>query len=77
MTHNIGLVERVIRVILGIALLVYFALQYTALALAWNIVLVVVGLVLLFTGIIGYSPIYALFKLESTDFPGIHRITHA
>ena len=77
MTDNIGLVERVIRVILGIALLVYFAVEYTALVLAWNIVLVVVGLVLLFTGIIGYSPIYALFKLESTDFPGIHRITHA
>jgi len=77
MTHNIGLVERVIRAILGIVLLVYFALTYTALALVWNIVLVVAGLILLFTGIIGFSPVYALFKLESSDFPGIHRITHA
>jgi hypothetical protein len=76
MTRNVGTVERVIRAVLGIALLVYFALNYTALILVWNIVLVAVGLILLITGIIGFSPIYALFKLESSDFPGIHRIKH-
>lgn len=74
MTHNIGLVERVIRAILGIGVLVYFALNYAALSLFWNVALVVIGLFLLITGIIGFCLVYALLKLESSDFPRIHHI---
>lgn len=77
MTRNVGTVDRVIRAILGIALLVYFGINYTAMSLLWNIIVVAAALILLITGLIGFCPMYALFRLESSGFPGIHRVTHA
>ncbi len=77
MKRNVGIIDRVIRVILGIVLLAYFATNYTELVLFWNIVLLVVGLGFLLTGIIGYCPIYALLGIESFEFPRIHRVKKA
>lgn len=61
MTMNEGKIDRVMRIVVGVVLIaVGFYLQGT-----WGIVLGVVGLIPLLTGLIGWCPIYALFKIDT------------
>lgn len=58
MTHNEGTIDRVIRVVLGLALLsLIFVGPHTWFGL--------VGLVPLVTGVVGFCPIYRLFGLRT------------
>jgi hypothetical protein len=63
MKTNESSLDRIIRVILGIALLVlYFTGTVTG---GIGIVLIVLGAVALLTGLVGFCPLYALLKLNT------------
>ena len=67
MKKNVGVVDRIIRIILGVVLIglgLYFQGSW---GLAAMIVLVVVGLIVLITGIIGYCGIYSMFKISTLN----------
>lgn len=54
--------DRIVRVVLGIVLL------YVGLGVVtggWSILSMVVGAVLLLTGLLGFCPLYALFKIST------------
>jgi hypothetical protein len=55
--------DRVIRVILGIVLL---ALNVTGVVVgSWGIVFIVVGILALFTGVVGFCPVYWLLRFKT------------
>ena len=62
MKRNIGTIDRALRVLAGIALVVvgFAVLEGTA-----GIVVGVVGLIPLGTGLIGWCPLYSLFNLRT------------
>ncbi|MFN8472736.1 MAG: DUF2892 domain-containing protein [Anaerolineae bacterium] len=55
-------VDRVVRVVLGIALL---ALGLFWVQAPWNYILDLVGVIALVTGAIGFCPIYALLRIHT------------
>ena len=61
-TNESGL-DRIIRVVVGAALLVLYLTQVVAGGL--GIVSVVIGAILLITGIVGFCPLYALLKIQT------------
>jgi hypothetical protein len=64
MKRNESGMDRIIRVVLGVALIVLFALH--ALSGTLGIVSLIVGAILLITGVVGFCPLYALLKLQTT-----------
>ncbi len=58
MSANEGLVDRIVRVVLGIVLLYLWLGHVVTGTLA--LILGIVGVILLITGIIGYCPLYTL-----------------
>jgi hypothetical protein len=63
MKTNESSLDRIIRVIFGIALLaLYFTGTVTG---GIGIVLIVLGAVALLTGLVGFCPLYALLKLNT------------
>lgn len=63
MKANESILDRVIRVIAGIALLVLFFANIISGTL--GIVLAVIGGVLIVTGAVGFCPLYALLKFRT------------
>jgi hypothetical protein len=63
MKRNVGQTDRIIRVIVGIALLALGFFGNISGWLGW--VLMILGAILLVTGIIGFCPIYALLKTST------------
>ena len=60
---NEGPVDRIIRVVVGIALLV---LGFAGIASGiWMWIATILGAILLVTGIVGFCPLYALFKIST------------
>jgi hypothetical protein len=56
-------VDRIVRAILGIVLLaLYFTATVTG---TLGIVLVVIGAILLLTGVVGFCPLYALLRIRT------------
>ncbi len=63
MKANESGVDRLIRVVLGIAML---ALNFAGVVTgSWGIVLLVLGGLSLITGIVGFCPLYALLKIRT------------
>ncbi len=63
MKANESGVDRLIRVVLGIALI---ALNFAGVVTgSWGIVLLVLGGIALITGIVGFCPLYAILKLRT------------
>jgi len=65
MKKNVGTVDRVIRIILGIILIglgIYFQSSWGLVAM---IVLVVLGVIALITGITGYCGLYKIFRIST------------
>lgn len=63
MIKNMGAVDRIIRIILALVVLV---LYLTGVIFGWlAIVLGILGIIWLLTGIIGFCPAYALFKVST------------
>jgi hypothetical protein len=59
---NMGIVDRVARVIAGIALLL---VAFLVAKDAWQIVLYVVGGILVLTSIVGFCPLYRIFRFST------------
>ena len=64
MTKNVGGVDRVLRIMVGIILLLLVSLAFIGPKSPWAW-LGLIGLSPLITGIIGYCPPYALFGISS------------
>jgi uncharacterized membrane protein YuzA (DUF378 family) len=58
MCFNVGKLDRVLRILIGLALIAYGVV--TA-----NMIVAVIGAIPLITGIIGFCPIYPIFKLNT------------
>jgi hypothetical protein len=63
LAQNVGSVDRIIRVVLGIALLVLALTQVLTGALA--VIAIIVGVVFIVTAVFSFCPIYAAFKLST------------
>jgi hypothetical protein len=59
---NESVFDRVIRLVLGLALV---ALIFTVLTGIWQIVAGVVAAILVLTGIVGFCPLYGLFGINT------------
>jgi hypothetical protein len=62
MKRNMGEIDRIVRGIVGI-ILVVFGIIY--LGFWWGILLLIVGLILLITAIVGVCPLYIPFKFST------------
>jgi hypothetical protein len=62
MKRNMGKIDRIVRGIVGI-ILVVFGIIY--LGFWWGILLLIVGLILLITAIVGVCPLYIPFKFST------------
>jgi hypothetical protein len=63
MKTNESSLDRIIRVVVGALLLaLYFLGVVTG---GWGIVMIVLGAILLITGVVGFCPLYALFKIKT------------
>lgn len=60
--QNVSALDRVIRLVIGIAL---GALVFTSLTGVWQIVVAVVAAVFLLTAAVGFCPIYALLYIST------------
>lgn len=63
MKTNQSNLERVLRAILGVVLLVLGWGGFVS--GAWGIVLIVLGFIALITGLVGFCPLYALLKIST------------
>lgn len=63
---NEGKYDRYTRVALGTLLVA------TGISLwnIWGLILVVIGLVPMFSGLVGWCPLYAIFKIDTRDWLG-------
>jgi hypothetical protein len=63
MKANESTVDRVLRVVLGVVLLVLKLAGVVSGALGW--ILLALGVVALVTGVVGFCPLYALLKIRT------------
>jgi predicted PurR-regulated permease PerM len=68
-TQNVGSVDRIVRIVLGVALIV---IGFLALSGTLGIVVGIVGFIPLLTGLIGWCPLYVLFHISTN-----HKASHA
>jgi hypothetical protein len=61
-TLNVGGVDRVVRIVLGLVLIV---LGFFFLAGTLGTIVGIIGFIPVLTGLIGWCPLYALFKLNT------------
>ncbi len=60
---NVGMIDRVIRIILGIILLYLFVVNMVV--APWSYLVALIGLILLVTGIIGSCPLYSMIGMNT------------
>ncbi|MEA5048822.1 MAG: DUF2892 domain-containing protein [Eubacteriales bacterium] len=60
MKKNVGTVDRWVRIVLGVALL--SLIVFLSGGIRW---IGLIGLIPLLTGIVGYCPLYSLFKIST------------
>lgn len=71
MTRNMGTLDRMIRLIIAIAIAFLYALGY--ITATWAVWLFgIIAAVLLVTSVIGFCPLYTLFGI-STNEPTLHQ----
>ena len=61
-TQNVGSIDRVIRIVVGLVLIV---LGFFFLGGTWGIIGAIIGLILLVTGLVGWCPLYWPFKFST------------
>lgn len=65
MPKNVGTIDRAIRTLIAI---IFLSLFQTGLAEgALGATLAIIGIILLFTSVISYCPIYSIFKINTHD----------
>jgi hypothetical protein len=60
---NVGMIDRVIRIILGIILLYSFVVNMVA--APWSYLVALIGLILLVTGVVGTCPLYSMLGMNT------------
>jgi hypothetical protein len=60
---NVGMIDRVIRILLGIILLYIFVANM--IAAPWSYLVALIGLILLVTGIVGTCPLYSMLGMNT------------
>ncbi len=60
--QNVGSIDRIIRIVLGLALI---AIGFFALAGVAGTIAGVIGFIPLLTGLVGWCPLYSLFKFST------------
>lgn len=60
---NVGTIDRVVRIILGIVLITAFALGWVA--APWSYLVALIGLIALVTGAVGTCPLYSLLGMST------------
>ena len=60
---NVGMIDRVIRIIFGIVLLYLFAVNMVA--APWSYLVALIGLILLVTGVVGTCPLYSMIGMNT------------
>lgn len=65
MSINVGGIERVIRILLGLALLSAGLLHYVT--GTWAIVAYIIGAIALLTGLIAYCPAWTFFGINTSE----------
>jgi hypothetical protein len=60
---NVGMIDRVVRIVLGIVLLGVFALNMVA--APWSYLVVIIGLIALATGVFGTCALYSLIGMNT------------
>ncbi|MBX5438795.1 MAG: DUF2892 domain-containing protein [Thermoflavifilum sp.] len=67
MKRNVGLLDRLIRLLLAVVLgMLYVSHAVTG---VWGLVLFIVGILLLFTAFVGFCPIYRLLGMRTCRLP--------
>jgi hypothetical protein len=60
---NVGMIDRVIRIIFGIILLYLFAVKMVA--APWSYLVALIGFILLVTGVGGTCPLYSMLGMNT------------
>ena len=60
---NVGMIDRVVRIILGIVLIAVFALNVVA--TPWSYLIVLIGIIALITGVFGTCALYSLLGMNT------------
>jgi hypothetical protein len=60
---NVGMIDRVVRIIIGIVLIAVFVLNMVA--APWSYLVVLIGLVALITGAVGTCALYSLLGMNT------------
>jgi len=58
MCFNVGLIDRIIRVVIGLGVIGYGVIDE-------NYILAAIGIIPLLTAIVGFCPLYPIFKLNT------------
>lgn len=66
--RNVGTIDRVVRILVGIAFLAGFALNVTVSPLSWLVALA--GIIALVTGAFGTCPAYSLMGISTIEKKG-------
>jgi len=69
MTKNEGSVDRIVRVVLGVVLIVWAYVIGQGQWSTWSWILGIVGLIALVTGIIGWCGLYAVLGINTCKVP--------
>jgi len=62
---NVGMIDRVVRIILGIALIAVFVLNMVA--VPWSYLVVLIGIIALATGVFGTCALYSLMGMNTLE----------
>jgi hypothetical protein len=62
---NVGMIDRVVRIILGIVLITAFVLGWVA--APWSYLVALIGVVALVTGALGTCPLYSILGMSTRE----------
>jgi hypothetical protein len=60
---NVGMIDRVIRIVLGVVLLAAFALNWVA--VPWSYLVALIGIIALVTGAVATCPLYSMLGMNT------------
>lgn len=65
---NVGMIDRIVRIILGVILIGVFAMNY--IATPWSYLVALIGVVMLVTGVVGTCGLYSVLGMSTLEKRG-------
>jgi hypothetical protein len=65
---NVGMTDRIVRIVLGLILIIAFALNYVP--SPWSYLVAIIGLILLVTGALGTCGLYSVLGMSTLEKKG-------